>query len=263
MGTTTTGPARADRSRSPGWNGEGLRAAFAKAAESRPWTAGYQSLDVDRIASDAVHLSAPLPAGLRGTLFRNGPARHERGGQRYGHRWDGDGMLQQFQFTDQGVSHVGQFIHTEKYKAEAASDRFLVSAFGTHVPGSVAAPDPIDAVNVANISVLHFAGELLALWEPGSAYRIDPVSLSTLGVKDWHPSLAGRPFSAHPRLEGDGTLWNFGANPLKDELTLYCIARSGELIASHVSRISQLPPIHDFATTSNHLVFLLSLSAPI
>ena len=258
MNAALTESARENRSRPSGWNGEMVRAAFQKAAESRQWTAGYRSMDVDRIACDAVRLSAPLPAGLRGTLFRNGPARHERGGERYGHRWDGDGMLQQFHFTDRGVSHVGQFIHTEKYNAETASARFLLSAFGTHIPGSDTAPDPIDAANVANISVLHFAGELLALWEPGSAYRIDPATLSTLGVKVWHPSLAGRPFSAHPRVEADGTLWNFGADPLNGELTIYCVARTGELIRSHVASLSQLPPIHDFATTGNHLVFLLS-----
>lgn len=249
---------RAQSTRATGWNGEKLRSAYQRACESRPWTIGYRSLDVDRISCDAVQLTAPLPVGLRGTFFRNGPARHERGGQRYGHRWDGDGMLQQFRFTDRGVSHLGQFVHTEKYKAETAQGRFLMSAFGTHVPGSDAAPNPIDTVNVANISVLHFAGELLALWEPGSAYRIDPASLSTLGVKVWHPSLAGRAFSAHPRVEPDGTLWNFGVNPLKGELTLYCVAPSGELRSSHVANVSPLPPVHDFATTRNHLVFLLS-----
>ena len=258
MSAAAAESARSERSRSPAWNGEFLHSAFQKASEKRPWTVGYQSLDQDRIACEAVPLSSPLPAGLRGTLFRNGPARHERGGQRYGHRWDGDGMLQQFQFTDRGVSHIGQYIHTEKYNAETAKGRFLVSAFGTHVPGSDAAPDPIDMVNVANISVLHFAGELLALWEPGSAYRIDPRSLATLGVKVWHPSVAGRPFAAHPRVEPDGTLWNFGVNPLSGELTIYCIAPSGELRTSHVVRVAPLPPIHDFATTDKHLVFLLT-----
>ena len=112
MNAASTESARENKSRPSGWKGEMVHAAFQKAAESRPWTEGYRSMDVDRIACDAVRLSAPLPAGLRGTLFRNGPARHERGGERYGHRWDGDGMLQQFHFTDRGVSHVGQFIHT-------------------------------------------------------------------------------------------------------------------------------------------------------
>lgn len=249
---------RAQRPRAPGWNGEKLRSAYQRACESRPWTLGYRSLDVDRLHCDSVQLTAPLPQGLRGTFFRNGPARHERAGQRYGHRWDGDGMLQQFRFTDGGVSHLGQFVHTEKYKAETAQGRFLMSAFGTHVPGSDAAPNPIDIVNVANISVLHFAGELLALWEPGSAYQIDPVSLTTLGIKVWHPTVSGRAFSAHPRIETDGTLWNFGVDPLKGELTLYCVAPSGEMRSSHVASVSPLPPVHDFATTRNHLVFLLS-----
>jgi len=258
MSSATKEWARPDRPRTPGWNGELLHSGFQKACESRSWTAGYRSLDMDRIACDTVPLSAPLPDGLRGTFYRNGPARHERGGQRYGHQWDGDGMLQRFRFTDRGVSHTGQYIHTEKYIAEAARGRFLVSAFGTHVPGSDAAPDPIDTANAANISVLHFAGELLVLWEPGSAHVIDAESLATLGVKVWHPSLAGRPFSAHPRVEPDGTLWNFGVNPFSGELTLYCIAPSGELRRSHVVFVSQLPPIHDFAVTDNHLVFLLA-----
>ena len=26
----------------------------------------------------------------------------------------------------------------------------------------------------------------------------------------WHPDLAGLPFSAHPKVEKDGTLWNIG-----------------------------------------------------
>ena len=258
MNAATGDSARTNGSRPSGWNGELLSAAFQKASESKPWTLGYQSLNEDRIHCDALRLSAPLPADLRGTLFRNGPARHERHGQRYGHRWDGDGMLQQFRFTDRGVSHVGQFIHTEKYNTETASGRFVLSAFGTRIPGSDAAPDPMDTANVANINVVHFAGELLALWEPGSACRIDVASLQTLGLKVWSPSLAGSPFSAHPRLEIDGTLWNFGVNPLTGELTIYCIAPSGQLIRSHVARVAQLPLIHDFAVTSRHLVFLLS-----
>jgi len=38
-------------------------------------------------------LSGNLPPGLRGTLYRNGPARLERGGIRVGHWFDGDGAV--------------------------------------------------------------------------------------------------------------------------------------------------------------------------
>lgn len=246
----------AERVRQRGWRGEALHAAFAAAAQSRPWTIGYRSLDVDHLSSEAV-LTGQLPAGLRGTLYRNGPARHERGGQRYGHRWDGDGMIQRFTLSGNGVSQTGQYVHTKKYEAECASGRLLVSGFGTHVPGSESVPASIDDVNPANISVLHFAGDLLALWEAGSPYRLDPDSLITLGLKTWDAELAGRPFSAHPKVERDGSLWNFGVDPLRDELTLYHVAGDGRLLCSRVLNVEQLPPTHDFAVTEHHLVFLL------
>ena len=252
----TSSSALSERARRRGWRGEALHAAFAAAGPSRPWTIGYRSLDVDHLASEA-QITGRLPAELRGTLYRNGPARHERGGQRYGHRWDGDGMVQQFRFSDRGVAHVGQYVHTAKYVAESECDRILFSGFGTHLAGSDVVSGAIDEANPANISVLHIGGELLALWEPGSAYRLDPETLATLGVKTWAESLVGKPFSAHPRVEPDGTLWNFGIDPLNEELTIYHAAPDGRLLRSHVASVHQLPPTHDFAVTKRHLVFLL------
>jgi len=213
-------------------------------------------LDSDRVEAEA-QISGQLPSELRGTLYRNGPARHERGGQRYGHRWDGDGMIQRFSLSDGKVCHVGQYVHTRKYQAESASDRFLVSGFGTHIPASDPVPADIYDVNPANISVLHFAGDLLALWEAGSPYRLDPETLATRGVKTWDTASTGRPFSAHPKVERDGSLWNFGIDPLKGELTIFNIAADGRLLHRHVVNVEQLPPTHDFAVTKHHLIFLL------
>ena len=238
------------------WNGQALKAAFEKAAATLPWTIGYQSVNVDRLACVA-NASGRLPRELRGTLFRNGPARHERGGERYGHRWDGDGMVQQFRFSDEGVTHLGRYVQTEKYVAECASDRFLVNGFGTTLQTFDQIPRSIETANPANISVVHIGEELLALWEPGSAYRLDPHTLETKGVKTWDQALVGRPFSAHPRVEANGDMWNFGADPISGELTIYHARRDGQLLRSHVLTVERLPPIHDFAVTERFLVFLL------
>ena len=126
----------------------------------------------------------------------------------------------------------------------------MVSGFGTHIPGSDPVPADIDDVNPANISVLHFAGDLLALWEAGSPYRLDPETLATRGVKTWDTASTGRPFSAHPKVERDGSLWNFGIDPLKGELTLYNVAADGRLLHRHVVNVEQLPPTHDFGLPS-------------
>ena len=237
------------------WNGEECAAAFANASVSKPWTIGYASLNED-LSTHNLDVVGNLPPGVRGTLFRNGPARHELGGQRYGHRWDGDGMVQAFRFGS-AVSHEGRFTRTAKFIAETAANKFMFSAFGTCIPGCPPIADDMDEMNSANISVCMAGGELLALWEPGSAYRIDPSTLETIGIKTWHSDLLGQAFSAHPKREPTGETWNFGANPLTGALTLYCSGEDGNLIRSHTLQIENLPPIHDFAVTDRHLVFVL------
>ena len=240
------------------WDGTACKRAFEDAAVNKPWTLGYMSCNEDVLSAENTALEGRVPAGVRGTFYRNGPARHERGDQRYGHRWDGDGMVQAIHFDPAfGVRHQGRFVKTAKYLTETAAGRFLVSAFGTHVPGSAAVPDDIDAIGVANISVCMAGSDLLALWEPGSAHRLDPSTLHTLGSKTWSPELRGRPFSAHPKREPDGTMWNFGANPLTGQLTIYCIDREGILQRSRTLQVIDLPSLHDFAVTERHLVFPL------
>jgi all-trans-8'-apo-beta-carotenal 15,15'-oxygenase len=255
MGERENSAAR-DRPRFKGWDGEGLHRAFQHASKTRPWTAGYRSFDRDRVESVAT-VSGSWPEALRGTLYRNGPARHERGGLRYGHRWDGDGMLQRFSLSTEGVQHVGQYIHTAKYQADTAQGKIVTSGFGTKVPGSDVLKGSVDDANAANINVVEFAGELLALWEAGSAYRVDPVSLQTLGPKTWTESLRGKPFSAHPRVDQDGTMWNFGVDPISDELTIYRIDPGGMIRDFHTITVERISPAHDFAVTEHHLVFLL------
>lgn len=67
-----------------------------------------------------------------------------------------------------------------------------------------------DGQNVGNISLVQHAGELLALWEGGSAHVIDPKTLKTEARKDWSPETKGLPFGAHPRMDQDGSMWNIG-----------------------------------------------------
>src|SRR5262245_9042097 len=184
---------------------------FADSLEHNPYLSGFAGISEDVLVTRRLSLDGTIPAALRGTFYRNGPARYERAGLRYHHWFDGDGMVQSFRFTDDGISHVGRFVHTEKYLAETKAGQFLVPAFGTRFPDARPASGP-DSLNVANTNVLPLAGELLALWEGGSAYVLDPVSVETLGPKTWRDDLRGMPFSAHPKVDQDGTVWNFGVD---------------------------------------------------
>lgn len=223
----------------------------------KTWTAGFESLNVESLQSGPLEVKGAIPESLRGVFYRNGPARHERGPMRYSHRWDGDGMVQAFRITDAGVEHSGRYISTKKHLAESAAQEILFSAFGSSFNGQNATNTDVDDMNVANIGVTVFNNELLALWEAGSAYALDPVSLRTVGIKNWGVEGMLRPFSAHPKVDAKGFMWNFGADPLESVLSIYKIASTGQVQECKRFNVEKLPPIHDFAVTAKHLVFLM------
>ncbi|WP_083749017.1 carotenoid oxygenase family protein [Pelomonas sp. KK5] len=227
------------------------------AAEAAPELLPIACLHGDeRLDAAPLRIEGRLPAGLRGSYFRNGPGLMARGGERYRHWFDGDGFVQALRFDGEGrVSHRGRFVQTAKLKAEAREGRFLVPAFGTAIPPRVPLRNA-DSMNVANTSVLQQAGRLYALWEGGSAYELDPATLETLGPRAWTPELAGMPFSAHPKQEPDGTSWNFGTSG--KQMVVYRISAAGAVVNSAVFEIPPTAMVHDFAVSQRYLVFLLA-----
>jgi carotenoid cleavage dioxygenase len=171
------------------------------------------------------------PADAYGSFYRNGPAQMERNGIRLQHWFDGDGMVHRFNINAKGISHRSQFVATEKYLREESAQAFLYNATGTPTPNA-RAPRNNDSVNVANTALLPWQDELLALWEGGSAYSLNPETLITQGEKIWSDELAHVPFSAHPLLEKDGSLWNFGFVPYGKEarLLIYHISPKSKVI---------------------------------
>ncbi|GGD17004.1 carotenoid oxygenase family protein [Aquisalinus flavus] len=218
---------------------------FGLGVQSAP-DAGYDTRDVALV-------SGTVPAGLKGTYYLNGPAGHGRGGQRYTHWFDGDGMVHAFSFADGAMAHRGRYVETEKYLEEREAGKLLYPAFGTMPENHKPVTGP-DTMNVANISVLNAGDDLLALWEGGSAYALDPATLATRGRKVLGEGLEGVPFSAHPRVAADGTIWNFGHVAFTGTIILYHLNADGSL--NRFKLLQDMPHgmIHDFIATENHLV---------
>ena len=204
--------------------------------------------------------SRRLPDGLSGVIYRNGPARMHRGKTHYRHWFDGDGMVHAFRLEAQTLKHQARMVRTDKYVAEEKAGRFLYPAFGTRLADAIAPARPDDS-NVANISVLPINGEqgpeVLALWEAGSPWRIDPQTLETRGRKVWSPETDGVAFSAHPKIDQDGTIWSFGYLPGSGRLVLYRIDPKGGLRATGMIETADADLVHDFAITDQWLVFVL------
>jgi carotenoid cleavage dioxygenase len=235
-------------------------AAFDAEVAGRPWLAPFKGVD-DRdpartdLRCDALVVTGRWPAGLRGRFYRNGPALFERAGQRYHHWFDGDGMVQQFVFDGHGVSHRGRMVRTPKLAAERRAGRFRLPAFGT----TIRDPEPMqgpDAMNTANTNALEHAGRVLAMWEGGSAFALDPADLSTTGPVTWKAGYEQVPFSAHPKVDAAGHLWNIGT--FADKIVVWHIDPAGALAGVQVAE-SPYPGglAHDVAITAKHIVLPL------
>ena len=233
------------------WSGD-----FSRALEANPALLGWRSVETDQLQCTA-RIEGRLPAELQGSFYRNGPAVHERFGLRYRHLFDGDGMVQAFRFDGRGVSHRARVLATPKLVRETEAGRRLFSGFATPVDNG-APVRRADDINTANISVLDHHGELLALWEGGSASVLDRETLQWQGFKVWGESFEGLPFTAHPKVEPDGTLWAFGYNlvPVR-ALVLYHIAADGTVVKVQALDPGPLGMVHDFVVTARHLVIVI------
>ncbi|OED34134.1 hypothetical protein AB833_32605 [Chromatiales bacterium (ex Bugula neritina AB1)] len=220
--------------------------AFASSFEQVPEFYGPTEVKFDR----------PLPEALQGTLYRNGPARMQRGETRYHHWFDGDGMVHSFSLQGNALVHRAKIVKTERYLEETRAGRFLRDGFGTGFTDSLAVLKP-DDLNVANISVLPLDDEVLALWEAGSPWQLDADTLETLGRKVFSPETDRLPFSAHPRIDPQGRIWNFGYLSGSGKLVLYDLEPDGELRRVSVIDAPNADMVHDFAITKRYLVFVL------
>ena len=205
-------------------------------------------------------ISGTIPEGLRGTLYRNGPARLSRGKQRVGHWFDGDGAILGINFTDGGATATYKYVQTEGYIAESKANKYLYPNYGMTAPGAFWNNALKPVKNSANTSVLAISDRLLALWEGGVPHRLDLLTLETIGKDNLQDTLNDLPFSAHPKVDGvTGEIFNFGITPGKDNiLHLYKSDVTGKITQKKDFPLPGLPLIHDFALAGDYLVFLLS-----
>ena len=87
---------------------------------------------------------------------------------------------------------------------------------------------------------------------------LDRDTLAWQRFKVWGKSLEGLPFTAHPKVEPDGTLWAFGVSiaPVQ-ALVLYHIAPDGTVIKAKRVDPGPLGIVHDFVVTERHLVIVI------
>lgn len=218
------------------------------------WTLGVADVEADIAEQPLTLVQGKLPAGLDATLFRNGPAKFRRGESAAGHWFDGDGLVRRWRVRDGQATMAARFVDTPKRRLEAQLNAIVQPGFGTPQRKGSVVNGPDDA-NAANTSVIVNGGQLYALWEGGSATMLDAETLATQGAKTFRRDLKAMPFSAHPRVDRDGTVWNFGGNG--KNTFIWKINADGSLAKAEMVALGRASYFHDFTTTARHIIIVL------
>lgn len=224
------------------------------AAPAKPdWTLGLTDVLSDIAPQGLARIHGGAPADLVGTLYRNGPARFRRGSSASGHWFDGDGLVRAWRIAGGEARLAARFVDTPKRRLEEQLGRIVQPGFGTHAaPGAVVGNN--DDTNAANTHVIAAGGRLLALWEAGSAFALDPESLATQGPVTFRPDLVHMPFLAHPRVEPSGRIWNIGSGG--KAAFVWRLSADGRFEAGELVPLPMASYMHDFTATERHLVIV-------
>jgi all-trans-8'-apo-beta-carotenal 15,15'-oxygenase len=203
--------------------------------------------------------SGQIPRTLRGTLYRNGPGRLERSGQRVAHWFDGDGAILAVHFTEQGAMGLYRYVQTQEFQTEAQANQYLYSGYGQLAPGPVWKRWGRQPKNAANTSVLALPDKLLALWEGGHPYALDLETLETLGSENLGSLKPHHTYSAHPKCDPKtGDRYNFGViyGP-QSYIQLYRSNSSGHIQQQGKIALARVALVHDFVMAGPYLVFII------
>lgn len=202
-------------------------------------------------------VSGKIPENLKGSLYRNGPARLERGGMQVGHWFDGDGAILAVHFAEGQARATYCYVQTEGYLAEEKANKLIYGNYGMAPTGSWWQRFGKSSKNVANTSVIALPDKLLALWEGGLPHALDLETLETYGLENLEGLDHQRSYSAHPKHDSEtGEIFNFGVSYGKNAtLNLYRSDRNGKLIQKNQATLQGLPMIHDFVLAGDYLIF--------
>lgn len=217
-----------------------------------------------------------IPSWIRGTLLRNGPGRNKIGPYQYEHVFDGLALIHRFAIKDGKVTYQCRFIRSETYKKNMTAQRIVVTEFGTR-----AVPDPcktifdrissffnftLEKTDNTGVSVYPFGDQIYALTEVPVLYKIDPVSLETLGKETLADSLVVN-HTAHPHIMPNGDVYNVGLNAVKGDVRHVIVKFShrekgnmfetAEIVCGARPRWKYNPAyMHSFGVTENYFVIM-------
>lgn len=216
----------------------------------RPQTTEWRADDLDVIGE--------LPADLDGVYLRNTENPVHPAIELY-HPFDGDGMVHVVGFRDGKAFYRNRFIRTDGFLAEQEAGRALWAGIaerrekGIRKDGWGARGGLKDSSSTD--VVVHAGVALTSFYQCGDLYRLDPLTLDTLGKADWGGRFPACGVSAHTKVdEHTGELLFFNYSTEAPYLH-YGVVDAGDRLAHYTEVPLPGPRLpHDMAFTENYAI---------
>lgn len=206
-----------------------------------------------------LRVQGSIPADLRGIFLQNGPARWD--GVLASHWFDGVGALRAVRLEKGTARGAVRILHSPSLDADL-DGRSRHMAFrdkggvGVRIAGLFGG-SPVR--NLANINVLPWEDEYLALMETTPPLRVDPEALELLGETDLGGALEGGLQAHYHRVPDRSATYLIGlrVGP-KVKVDLYAFPDGGGPERLTTLELPGVTELHDFAVTRDHAILVLT-----
>lgn len=228
------------------------------ADDDHPYRSGPWRPQVDEYRADDLDVEGELPDDLDGVYLRNTENPVHPAIERY-HPFDGDGMVHMIGFRDGTAFYRNRFVRTEGFEEEQGEKRSLWAGIAEQ-PHMAIREDGWGArgrmKDASSTDVVVHAGHALTtFYQCGDLYRLDPLTLETLGTTDWNGRFPADGVSAHPKVdEHTGEMMFFNYSTQAPYMHYGVVDADNRLV--HYTDVPlpgpRLP--HDMAITKNYTI---------
>ncbi len=223
-------------------------------AFNNPHLQGNNKPVYEEITAENLEVIGEIPKDVQGNFLRTGPNPYYVPDEDRYHIFDGDGMIHGVHIRDGKATYRNRFIDSAGLKEEREKGEWIYP--GLNMFGDYIAKGEMPGVkNTGNTAMVHHQGQLFAMMEGGTPYRISLPDLTTEGEHDFDGTLTHN-FTAHPKVDmKSGEMMTFGYGMSPPYLTYSVVNTQGR--ASHTTEITIPKPVmmHDCAITENYTIF--------
>ncbi|EWC63098.1 Lignostilbene-alpha,beta-dioxygenase [Actinokineospora spheciospongiae] len=226
--------------------------------DDHPYRSGpWRPQSVERAVGEC-EVIGELPADLDGVYLRNTENPVHPALTNY-HPFDGDSMVHVVGFRDGKAFYRNRFVRTDGFLAEQDAGKSLWAGVAERPEDALrrdgwGARGRMKDASSTDV-VVHAGVALTSFYQCGDLYRLDPLTLDTVGKVDWGGAFPAEGVSAHPKVDpvsGELLFFNYGTEA--PYMHYGVISPDNELV--HYTDVElpgpRLP--HDMAFTENYAI---------